>query len=37
MYKEAYAMIKQADAWDDFKSTVSKGRKQLNDYADKIQ
>lgn len=37
MYKEAYAMIKQADAWDDFKSTVSKGWKQFNDYADKNQ
>lgn len=37
MYKEAYAMIKQAGAWDDFKDTVSKGWKQFNDYADKNQ
>ncbi len=37
MYKEAYTMIKQADAWDDFKNTVSKGWKQFNDYADKNQ
>ena len=37
MYKEAYQLMKRADSswWDNVKSSVKKGWKDFNDYADK--
>ena len=37
MYKEAYVMLKRAGWWDNVKSSVKKGWKDFNDYADQNQ